>query len=64
MKRVVFLCTAAAGALAAQLPLGFAPTRPARLARTLGMAYHGAGRCQNHRPTMRWSGYAMHDVLG
>jgi hypothetical protein len=64
MKRLVFLCSTVAAALAIRLPLGGALAGDStRAARALA-SQHGGGHCANHRRATRWSGYAMRDMFG
>jgi hypothetical protein len=64
MKRLVFLCSTVAAALAVRLPLGGAFGGDAsRTARALA-SRHGGGHCVNHRRATKWSGYAMRDMFG
>lgn len=64
MKRLVFLCSTVAAALAARMPLrGAFGGDASRTARTLA-SQHGGGHCANHRRATKWSGYAMRDMFG
>jgi hypothetical protein len=63
MKRLVFLCSTVAAALAARVPFGTESRDARRTVRALA-SRHGGGHCANHRRATKWSGYAMSDMAG
>lgn len=64
MKRLVFLCSTVAAALATHMPFGSESRSDARRTARALASRHGGGHCANHRRATKWSGYAMSDMAG